>query len=61
FNTIWNTNDSKFVAEAVLSNVSFWDEDLTKVPHLKDSISLALHEIEVNGIEKGLANFSKKY
>lgn len=61
FNTIWNTNDTKFVAEAVLSNVSFWDEDLTKVPHLKDAISLALHEIEVNGIEKGLANFSKKY
>lgn len=61
FNEVWAKNDTKLVAESILSNTSFWDEDLTKVNQLTDAIAIALDEIEVNGIEKGLANFSNKY
>lgn len=61
FTAIWAQNDVELVAKSVLSNTSFWDEDLTKVNHLTDAIALALGEIDNNGIEQGLANFSNKY
>ncbi len=61
FEKIWKSNDYNQIAKAVLSNESFWGEDLTKVEHLPEAIALALKEIEVNGIEKGFANYSKTY
>lgn len=61
FNEVWAKNDTKVVAESILSNTSFWEEDLTNVNQLKEAIAYALDEIEVHGIEKGYANFSNKY
>ncbi|MGJ8667167.1 MAG: tagaturonate reductase [Patiriisocius sp.] len=61
FHKIWEQNDNIAVANAVLSNKTFWDQDLTKVKDLENAITLALNEIEKNGIEKALANFSKTY
>ena len=61
FTAIWAQNDVALVAKSVLSNTSFWEEDLTKVNQLTDAIALALNEIESKGIEQGLASFSKVY
>ena len=40
---------------------NIWDQDLTKVKNLSNAISLALDEIDTNGVEKGFENFNKKY
>ncbi|WP_047550562.1 tagaturonate reductase [Psychroserpens sp. Hel_I_66] len=61
FQNIWKANTSKEVAISSLQQTDFWDEDLTKIPDLTEAITLALNEIEANGIENGLANFSKTY
>ena len=61
FQSIWKEKTSKGVATAALQNTDFWDEDLTKIKALTEAVTLALDEIEANGIEKGLANFSKTY
>jgi len=61
FQQIWKETSIQTVATAALQQTDFWDEDLTKVPSLTKAIAYALDEIETNGIEQGLANFSKKY
>jgi len=61
FGKIWGLSDYHQIANAVLENKSFWDQDLTKIDTLPNAIAMALEEIETNGIEKGFANFSKKY
>ncbi len=61
FKSIWKADTMKEVATAALQNTEFWDEDLTKINTLTEAITLALDEIEANGIEQGLANFSKTY
>lgn len=61
FQKIWSLSSTQEIAAAALSNTYFWDDDLTQVKNLTNAISLALDEIETNGIEKGLENFSAKY
>jgi tagaturonate reductase len=61
FFNIWKLNDYHQIAKASLQNVSLWDEDLTKIDGLTKAIAIALEEIEINGIEKGFANFKKLY
>jgi tagaturonate reductase len=61
FGKIWGLSDYQQIANTVLRNTNFWDQDLTKINTLPQAIALALEEIEANGIEKGFANFSKKY
>lgn len=61
FGKIWGNYDYLQIAKAALANTNFWDQDLTKINTLPQAIALALEEIETNGIEKGFANFSKKY
>ena len=61
FNNIWNQSDTNLLVNSVLTNTNFWDEDLSIIPHLSEAITFALNEIETNGIEKGLINFSKVY
>lgn len=61
FQKIWTLNDTNLVAKAVLSETSFWDEDLTKIENLTAAITVALNEIEANGIEQGFTNFSIIY
>ncbi|SFU27551.1 tagaturonate reductase [Pustulibacterium marinum] len=58
---IWSTNDFGTISEKVLSNVSFWDQDLTQIKGLNGAITLALNEIEKNGIETGYNNFKLLY
>jgi tagaturonate reductase len=61
FANIWNSNDYEKVANTVLRNKEYWDEDLTKVKNLTEAVALALKEIDANGIEKGFENYSKIY
>jgi len=60
FKTIWSSNDYKSVASAALEKTDFWDEDLTKVNNLVETIAVALEEIDANGVEQGLKNFKDK-
>ncbi len=61
FSEIWQSNDFAEVAKSVLSIDTYWGEDLNKIENLTDAIALALKEIEINGIEQGFSNYSKKY
>lgn len=61
FIDIWKQNNYTKIAEVVLSNTDFWDQNLTQIPKLKSAIAVALSEIENNGIEKGFLNFSKEF
>ena len=58
---IWESNDYNTIAKAVLSSQEYWEEDLTKVENLTEAITLALVEIDTNGVEVGFENFCKKY
>ena len=58
---IWESNNYNTIAKAVLSNEEYWGEDLTKVENLTEAITLALTEIDANGVEEGFENFCKKY
>ena len=57
FNEIWATNDLGEVTKAALSEISFWDQDLTEVPGLLESVTKALSAIDSKGIEEGYKNF----
>lgn len=61
FAEIWKSNDIKQVVQKTLSNVSFWDEDLTAINGLSIALELAINEVNNNGIEEGFKNFSKEY
>ncbi len=57
FKEIWSTNNLQEVAKNTLSEVSFWDTDLTKISGLTEMVTTALKEIDSNGIEQGYKNF----
>ncbi len=57
FKEIWSTNDLGEVAKSALSEVSFWDTDLTQIPGLTEAVTKALSAIDSIGIEKGYINF----
>ncbi len=59
FDSIWKTNDYQQIAEIVLKNIEFWEQDLSLIESLTITIARALEEIDVNGIEQGFVNFSK--
>jgi tagaturonate reductase len=61
FAKIWKSNDIKEVVQKTLSNVSFWDEDLTAITGLSEALELAINEVNTNGVEEGFKNFSKEY
>ena len=61
FTEIWKSNDYFEVTKNTLSIKDYWGEDLTKVENLTEAVSLALKEMDTNGIEAGFANYSKKY
>ncbi len=61
FETIWQSNDIHFVVKQTLSNVDFWESDLTTVQGLTDMLVFALQEVESNGLEVGFTNFKKHY
>lgn len=57
FKEIWRNEDYEKVAELALSEISFWDTDLTKVEGLKTAIAKALYEIDHNDTEIAYNNF----
>ena len=61
FKKIWKSNNYAQIATDVLSNETYWGEDLTKIENLTVVITHALKEIDANGIEKGFANYIKVY
>lgn len=50
FKQVWSSNNITEVVTETLSNISFWDEDLTKIPGLKELV--INHLKELNAIEK---------
>ena len=60
FDGLWKSDDYEKIARLTLQNKSFWDEDLTEIPGLTKAITIALEEIDSNGVENGFANFQKK-
>jgi len=60
FKQIWGLDGFYEISKAVLKNTEFWGQDLTEIKGLTNAITIALEEIEVNGIEIGFANFSNK-
>ena len=61
FKAAWALGDLELVTNAVLSNESFWGEDLTKVPGLAGEVVQAISAIQHNGIEQGYANYNRQY
>lgn len=61
FVKIWSSSDVAIVVEQILSIKAYWGEDLTLVDGLLQAITLALKEIENQGIEKGYINYAKEY
>jgi tagaturonate reductase len=61
FNSAWLFSDLELVVDKILSNDSFWGEDLTKINNLKQIIVFAISEIQENGIEYGYHNFLKQH
>ncbi|GLB48040.1 tagaturonate reductase [Neptunitalea lumnitzerae] len=57
----WATNEYATVTEKVLGNSLFWDKDLTKVDGLSKAITLALQELDANGVKVAYGNFSQLY
>ncbi len=60
FNGLWKSDDYEKIARLTLQNKSFWDEDLTEVSGLIKAITIALEEIDANGIEAGFAKFQER-
>lgn len=46
FRTVWQTNDPETVARKTLSNVSFWEQDLTKIDGLVEKVTANLRALE---------------
>ncbi|KRD09045.1 altronate oxidoreductase [Flavobacterium sp. Root901] len=60
FDGLWTSDDYEKIARLTLQNKSFWDEDLTEIPSLTNAITIALEEIDANGIEAGFAKFQER-
>lgn len=56
----WEHNSYKEITEEILSNESYWGQDLTKIPNLKERIAFALDCIDNRGVEAGFKSFSDK-
>ncbi|WP_433831816.1 tagaturonate reductase [Flavobacterium anhuiense] len=60
FNGLWKSDDYEKIARLTLQNKTFWDQDLTEIPGLTRAITIALEEIDSNGIEAGFAKFQER-
>ena len=60
FDGLWKSDDYEKIARLTLQNKSFWDEDLTEISGLTKAITIALEEIDANGIEAGFAKFQER-
>ncbi|MBC6997345.1 tagaturonate reductase [Cytophaga sp. FL35] len=55
--SIWETSTFEEVAQRVLENTNYWDQDLTKVKGLKEGVALALKNLDTLGVQKGFEQF----
>ncbi|MFC4096054.1 tagaturonate reductase [Euzebyella saccharophila] len=55
--SIWETSTFEEVAQRVLENTNYWDQDLTKVKGLKEGVALALKNLNTLGVQKGFEQF----
>jgi tagaturonate reductase len=53
FKTAWQENDVQQAVQKVLSNASFWDQDLTQIAGFADQVTRSLEQIERHGIRLG--------
>jgi len=60
FSKIWSLEDPGQIAKAVLENQAFWGQNLNLIESLSKAITVALEEIEKNGIEQGFTHFKNK-
>ncbi|MGE8341561.1 MAG: tagaturonate reductase [Flavobacterium sp.] len=60
FDGLWKSDDYEKIARLTLQNKGFWDEDLTEIPGLTKAITIALEEIDSNGIKTGFAKFQER-
>ena len=60
-NTYWSQKDLEKTVSETLGNLEFWDQDLNKIEGLQNAITVAISEIDQNGIEKGYQNFIKQF
>ncbi|PKA98551.1 tagaturonate reductase [Flavobacteriaceae bacterium MAR_2009_75] len=58
---IWESNSYNKVAEQVLQNEGYWDEDLTLVSGLQHAVSKALEYIEEDGVQGGYIRFENEF
>lgn len=58
FNEAWQTEDYAKVAQKVLSNVGFWDQDLTAISGLEQKVTTALALIEEHGVEEAYKKYT---
>lgn len=61
FKDIWTTNDYEKVTALALSEIAFWDTDLTQVKGLKEAVAKALWEIDHHDVETAYQNFVQSY
>lgn len=52
----WENGDYQQLAEKVLSNKSFWDQDLTHIDHFAECIGQFLEQIDRDGMEASLTS-----
>lgn len=58
FDEVWKEDNYAAVSKAVLSNSTFWDQDLTKIDGLEERITTALALIEENGVEEAYKKYA---
>lgn len=46
FKHVWESNDNDLIVSKTLSNISFWGEDLTRIPGLQKLVSENLEELD---------------
>lgn len=60
-NTFWSQNDLQKTVSDTLGHLEFWDQDLNKIEGLQNAITVAISEIDKNGIEKGYQNYIEQF
>lgn len=60
FKKIWSLNNYKEIANSILKNESFWNQDLTKIEGLVDEVALIFELINEQGIENGYSIYIKQ-
>ncbi|MFD2825394.1 tagaturonate reductase [Leeuwenhoekiella polynyae] len=58
FKVAWDQGDYNAIAKRILSNTTYWDQDLTQISDLESCIAQALELIEEHGVEAAYKKFT---